>query len=106
MFDNYTAYIQAVDGLAVGDRTGWNKPVTLKAGPRQLTLAFIRGVFIAHTTVQLNARPDAAYQLKFATDAHVFGKNTYCEFWIEDTATGEKVLAPTRAPLARVEPGK
>lgn len=107
MFDNFTAYVAAVDGHPVAaERTGWNVPLVLPAGPRRLTVAFIRGVFTARTEVQLQARPEASYQLKFATDAQLFGKNSYCEFWIEDKATGEKVLAPTRVPLTKLETGK
>ena len=105
MFDNFTAYIAMIDGQAIGERNGWSRPLALKPGLRRLKVAFIRGVFFAQADVQINARPEAVYQLKFDTDAHVFGKNTYCEFWIEDTATGEKVLAPTRVPLSRAEPG-
>jgi hypothetical protein len=97
--------VSAIDGQPVeSGRAGWKTPLTLKAGSRTLTVAFIRGVFTAHTDVRLHARSEAVYQLKFATDAQVFGKNSYCEFWIEDTANGEKVLAPTRVPLAKIEP--
>jgi len=104
MFDNFTAYVAAVDGRPVAaGRAGWNSPLVLPAGPRRLTVAFIRGVFTAQTDVQFQARPEAAYVVKFATDAQIFGKNTYCEFWFEDTATGEKVLAPTRVPLTKIE---
>ena len=107
MFDNFTAYIAAIDGQPVAaGRTGWNTPLPLPAGPRRLTVAFIRGVFTAQTDVQFQARAEAAYQLKFATDAQIFGKSSYCEFWIVDTATGEKVLAPTRVPLTKLEQGK
>lgn len=106
MFDNFTAYVAAIDGHPVAaGRTGWNVPLALPAGPRGLTVAFIRGVFTAKANVQIQARPEAAYLLKFATDAQIFGKNSYCEFWIEDVATGEKVLAPTRAPLTKLETG-
>ena len=107
MFDNFTAYVAAIDGQSVAaGRTGWNTPLTIKAGPRRLTIAFIRGVFTAQTIVQLDARPEAAYQLKFATDAQIFGKSSYCEFWIEDKASGEKALAPTRVPLTKLEAGQ
>jgi hypothetical protein len=107
MFDNFTAYVAAVDGEPVpAGREGWNTPLAIKSGPRRLTLAFVRGAFTAKADVQLMARPDAAYQVKFASDAQIFGKSSYCEFWIIDTATGEKALAPTRAPLAKVEQAK
>jgi hypothetical protein len=104
MFDNFTAYVAAIDGQAVAaGRTGWNVPLSLPAGPRRLKVAFIRGVFTAQADIQFQARPEAAYQLKFATDAQIFGKSSYCEFSIVDAATGEKVLAPTRVPLVKIE---
>jgi len=107
MFDNFTAYVAAIDGQPVAaGRTGWNTPLPLPAGPRRLTVAFIRGVFTAQADVNFPARPEAVYQLKFATDAQIFGKSSYCEFWIVDTATGEKVLAPTRVPLAKADTAK
>lgn len=89
MFDNLTAYVTAVDGQTVAaGRQGWNTPLSLPAGLRRLTVEFSRGVFSARAGLQFTARPEAVYQLKFATDAEVFGKNSYCEFWIVDTATG------------------
>jgi len=104
MFDNFTAYVTAIDGKTVAaGRTGWNVPLPLPAGPRRLTVAFARGQFAAQADMQFFARPEAIYQLKFATDAQIFGKSSYCEFWIVDTATGEKVLAPTRVPLTKLE---
>ncbi len=106
MFDNFTAYIAIIDGQPVGDRNGWSRPLALTPGPHRLKVGFIRGVFFARTDVQITARAGARYTLKFDSDAHVFGKNSYCEFWIEDTATGEKALAPTRVPLSRAEQGK
>lgn len=105
MFDNFTAYIAIIDGQAIGDRNGWSRPLALKPGLRRLRVGFIRGVFFAHADIQFQARSGARYTLKFDSDAHFLGKNSYCEFWIEDAATGEKVLAPTRVPLLRAEPG-
>ena len=107
MFDNFTVYVSAVDGHEVAaGRTGWNDPLTIKAGPRRLTLTFVRGSFTAKTDVQLPVRPAAVYQVKFGTDAQIFGKSSYCEFWIVDAATGEKVIGPTRAPLTKIEQAK
>lgn len=103
MFDNLTAYVAAVDGKAVAaGRQGWKTPLTLAAGPHILTVEFTRGVFFSRAVLQLTARPEAAYQLKFATDAEVFGKNSYCEFWIVDTATGQNATAPLRMPLTKI----
>lgn len=105
MLDNFTAYVDAVDGVAVpAGRPGWNTPVALPAGPRRLTLAFNRGVFSARTEVAFTAASGARYQVRFATDAQLFGRNSYCEFWIVDTATGSAVTERRRVPLARNEP--
>lgn len=103
MFDNLTAYVAAVDGKTVaGGREGWKTPLTLAAGPHVLTVEFTRGVFFARAGLQFTARSEGVYQLKFATDAEVFGKNSYCEFWIVDTATGQRVTAPLRMPLTKL----
>ena len=103
MLDNLTAYVAAVDGSAVvAGRESWKTPLTLPAGSHRLTVEFTRGVFFARAGLQLTARPGAAYQLKFATDAEVFGKNSYCEFWIVDTATGLSITAPLRVPLTKM----
>ncbi len=104
MLDNFTAYVAAVDGVPVAaGRAGWSTPVTLKAGPRRLTLAFSRGVFAARTEIEFTAASDATYRVKFATDAQFLGKNSYCEFWIEDTATGAPACVKVRVPLTRLE---
>jgi hypothetical protein len=105
MLDSFTAFVAAVDGIPVSaGRQGWKTPLAIKAGPRRLAAAFNRGVFSANCEVELNARSGMAYQLKFATDAELFGKNSYCEFWIVDAASGEPVTERKRVPLARIEP--
>ena len=107
MLDNFTVFIAAVDGEPVAaGRAGWNAALPLKAGPRRLTLAFVRGVFTAQADVQLTAASEASYEVKFASDAQLFGKNSYCEFWIVDAATGLPVTARVRTSLTRVEPAK
>lgn len=107
MFDNLTAYVAAVDRQPVAaGRQGWNTPVSLPAGQRRLTVQFNRGVFSARAELLLTARSEAVYQLKFATDAEVFGKNSYAEFWIVETASGERVVSPLRVPLTRITPAK
>lgn len=105
MLDNLTAFITSVDGhrLSAG-RTGWNTPVSIKPGSHVIVVEFNRGVFAAQASLHLNAQPGAAYQVRFASDAQLFGKNSFCEFWIEDLGTHEKILAPVRSPLNRVEP--
>ena len=72
----------------------------------RLAVSFTRGVFSAQTELAFTARTEAHYQIKFATDAQLFGKNSYCEFWIVDLATGEQALAPHRVPLLRSEQAK
>lgn len=107
MLDNFTVFVAAIDGVPVATgRAGWNSALTLKAGPRRLTVAFNRGVFASEAVIDLTAASEAAYQVKFATDAQLFGKNSYCEFWIVNAATGEAVTARVRAPLTRIEAPK
>lgn len=104
MLDNFTAFVMAIDGVRLTrGREGWNAPLPLKAGQRHLTLAFNRGVFVAQAEILFTAVSETAYQVKFATDAQLFGKNSFCEFWIVDAASGEPVSARVRAPLSRIE---
>lgn len=105
MFDNFTAFVVAVDGQPVAaGRQGWNTPLSLPPGSHRLKVAFNRGVFAAEAELALSAYPGATYRLKFATDAELFGKNSYCEFWITDNATGESVTPPRRVALTRIAP--
>ena len=107
LFDNFTVFVSAIDGVPVTNgRAGWNTSLPLKAGPRRLTLGFNRGVFAAQTEIMFIAASETAYQVKFATDAQLMGKNSYCEFWIVNAATDEAVTARVRAPLTRIEAGK
>ena len=107
MLDNFTAYVTAIDGVPVtGGRQGWETAVTLKAGPRRVSVGFIRGVFTAQAVVDFVAVSQAAYQIRFATDAELFGKNSYCEFWIVDTATDQPASPRVRCGLTRIEPAK
>jgi hypothetical protein len=105
MFDNFTAFVAAIDNKPVpAGRAGWKTPLALEPGQRLLTVMFVRGVFTAHADIPLQARSEAAYEVKFTSDAQLFGQSTYCEFWIVDSATGEKVVTPVRAQLTRVQP--
>lgn len=107
MLDDFTVFVAAIDGVPVAaGRAGWNTALPLKAGPRRLTVVFNRGVFASQAVIEFTAASEAAYQVKFATDAQLFGKNSYCEFWIVNAATGEPVTARVRAPLNRVEAPK
>ncbi|HEX2862424.1 MAG TPA: hypothetical protein VHN79_12325 [Lacunisphaera sp.] len=104
MLDSLTAYVGMVDSVPItAGRDGWDKPLTIKAGPRRVTVEFIRGVFTAKAELNLVAKSEASYQVRFATDAQLFGKNSYCEFWIVDAATGRPATERKRVPLTRVE---
>lgn len=104
LLDNFTAFVAAVDGQPVAaGRKGWNAPVEIRAGHRRLTVEFIRGVFTAQAELGLDAVADAHYQLKYATDAELFGHNSYCDFWIVDVATGRTLGLVTKAPVTKVK---
>jgi hypothetical protein len=106
LLDNFTAFIIAVDGRAVTvGRKGWNQPVSLTAGQHRLAVEFNRGVFIARTELPLDAKSGAAYELRYASDAQVYGGHSYCEFWVVDLATGEKATAVKRIGLSNVKGG-
>lgn len=104
MLDNFTVFVAAVDGVTItAGRSGWNTPINLKPGRHRLTLGFNRGVFAAQAEVELTAISKATYQVRFASDAELFGKNSYCEFWIVDTATDQPVSPRVRSGLTRTE---
>jgi hypothetical protein len=102
LLDNYTAFISAVDAKPVAaGREGWATPIELKAGRHQLTVEFRRGVFSARTLLEVDVKPDASYELRFTSDAELFGKNSYCDFWIVDLATGKPVTGVMKASVAK-----
>lgn len=106
LLDNFTAFITAVDGEKVAaGRKGWNQPVSLTPGRRRLAVEFIRGAFFARTELTLEAKPGAAYELRHASDAQVYGEHSYCEFWVVDLATGEKAVPARRTGLGKLTPG-
>ena len=106
LLDNFTAFITAVDGQPVAaGRKGWNQPVSLPPGQRWLAVEFIRGAFFARTELVLAAKPGAAYELRHTSDAQVYGEHTFCEFWIVDLATGEKVTPTKRTALGKATTG-
>jgi hypothetical protein len=106
LLDNFTVFISALDDQPIGSgRKGWNQPITFVPGKRRFAVEFIRGAFSARTELALDAKPGAAYELRHASDAQVYGEHTYCEFWIVDLATGEKVTAPKRVELGKVTTG-
>ena len=102
MLDNFTAFISAVDHHPVAaGRVGWNTPLELKAGRRELTVEFRRGVFSARTLLEVDVKPDASYELRFTSDAELFGKNSYCDFWIVDLATDQPVTGVMKASVVK-----
>ncbi len=107
LLDNFTAFITAIDGQPVaGGRAGWKTPLALRPGSRRLSVEFNRGVFRARSEIALLVVGEANYQLRFDCDAQFLGKNSYCEFWIADTATGQAITPRIRADLTRIEPAK
>ena len=106
LLDNFTAFITAVDGQAVAaGRKGWDLSLPLTPGKHRLAVEFNRGVFLARAELELVAQPGAAYELRHASDAQVYGQHSYCEFWIVDLATGEKATAVRRTGLSSVKGG-
>lgn len=104
MLDNLTVYVTSVNGQALSiGRDGWNIPLKLRPGKHRLGVAFSRGVFVARADIELEAKPAAAYQLKFATDAQIFGKNSYCEFWIVESGSDTRLAQSGRVSLTRAE---
>jgi hypothetical protein len=103
LFDNFTAFITAIDGrkIAVG-RDGWNVPLEIETGHRTLNVEFNRGVFLAKGRLEFDAVANARYELKFNTDAEVFGNNSYCNFWVIDTATGKTVSMISKDSVEKI----
>ncbi len=106
LLDNFTVFITALDGQPIGSgRKGWNQPITFVPGKRRFAVEFIRGAFTARTELTLEAKPGAAYELRHASDAQVYGEHTFCEFWIVDLVTGERVTPPRRTGLGKLTTG-
>lgn len=106
LLDNFTAFIVAIDGEPVAARRkGWDQPLSLTPGAHRLAVEFNRGSFLARTEVVLEAKPATAYELRQTNDAQVYGDHSFCDFWIVDLATGEKVTPPKRAALEKIKAG-
>lgn len=103
LFDNFTAFITAVDGrkIAIG-RDGWNVPLEIETGHRTLNVEFNRGVFYAKGRLEFDAVANANYDLKFNTDTELFGNNSYCNFWVIDTATGKTVSMISKGTVEKI----
>jgi hypothetical protein len=98
LFDNYTAFILAIDGKRVmAGRPGWKTPIVLLAGKHTITAEFNRGVFVARADLELDAKTGGRYLLSFTSDGHGMSQHTYCDFWITDTETKKPVTSIIRA---------
>jgi hypothetical protein len=103
LFDNFTAFITAIDGRKIPmGRDGWNVPLEIETGHRTLNVEFNRGVFYARGRLEFDAVANANYELKFATDAELFGHNSYCNFWVIDTATGKTVSLISKDSVEKI----
>jgi hypothetical protein len=102
LLDDFTSFVSAVDGVPVAaGRKGWSTPLEIKAGRRILTVEFVRGVFSARANLKLEAAAGANYEVRFTTDAQLFGHNSFCDFWVVDLGTGKTVCAVTKAPVRK-----
>jgi hypothetical protein len=103
MFDNFTAFITAIDGRKItAGRDGWNVPLEIETGHRTLNVEFNRGVFYAKGRLEFDAVANIRYEVKFATDAELFGHNSYCNFWVIDTATGKTVSMISKDSVEKI----
>lgn len=103
LFDNFTAFIVKVDHQRIeGGRNGWDTPIKIESGRRILDVEFNRGVFVARATLEFEAKANSEYEVKHATDAELFGHNSYCKFWIVDRRTGENVTAVKKSVVQKI----
>jgi hypothetical protein len=99
--DDFTAYISSIDGKRVMlERKGWDFPIILDSGTRSITAEFQRGVFNTRVVIPVNVEAGRSYRLRFSSDVGIGGRNTYCDFWIEDIATSKAVSGIFRGSIA------
>ena len=99
--DDFTAFVSGVDGKRVMlERKGWNTPLVLAAGPRTLTAEFRRGAFNTRAEVSFVAEGGHAYRLRFASDVGFNGRNSYCDFWVEDIQTTKPASGIVRGSIS------
>jgi hypothetical protein len=88
------AYVRMVDYLNVLNASGGAaQPLPLAPGSHEITCEYSYSVFISRATFKLNARPGAAYQVRFEATKDASNDRRYCDFWIVDTASGAVVGA-------------
>ena len=103
LLDNFTAFVASVDGRKVeAGRNGWNVPLSIDVGHRTLGVEFNRGVFRARGQLDFDAAANARYELKYATDAELFGKNSYCNFWVTEIQSGQTVSLVSKASVEKI----
>ncbi len=103
LLDNFTAFVASVDGRKVeAGRNGWNTPLSIDVGHRRLGVEFNRGVFYAKGQLEFDAVANARYELKYATDAELFGKNSYCNFWVIEVQSGQTVSLVSKAAVEKI----
>ena len=102
-FDDFTAYIIGVDGKRVmSGRKAWSTPLPIQAGQRNITVMFQRGRSKAQADLVLQAVAGEQYQVRFSSDAQLFGANTYCDFWIVNMSTQTAVTEIKRGVIGGV----
>ena len=82
------------------ERKGWNTPIILTAGPRMITAEFQRGVFVSRVEITFPAEAGHSYRLKFSSDVGFNGRNSYCDFWVEDMQTSKAVSGIVRGSIS------
>ena len=98
--DDYTAFIQGVDGkIVMSGRKGWNTPLTLTPGTHSLLVQLQRGSYRSSAVLQVPAASGAKLVLKYSTDLAMYGTNSYCDFWVADSATDKPVSTVVRGPI-------
>lgn len=98
--DDFTTYVLAVDGKRViSGLESWGAALPIQPGLRTITVAFKRDPLNAQADLHLQAVAGGKYQIRFSTDAYFFGEDTYCDFWIIDTATNKPVTGIVRGAI-------
>ena len=103
LLDNFTAFVSSVDGRKVeAGRNGWNTPLSIDVGHRRLGVEFNRGVFLAKGQLEFDAIANTRYELRYATDAELFGKNSYCNFWVIEIQSGQTVSRVSKSAVEKI----
>ena len=100
-FDNFTAFLLAIDGKRVmAGRKGWNVPLVIAAGHHTITTEFNRSVYVARTEIDFDAAKGTAYEVRFEGDVALYAGHTYVDFWIVNIASGKPVSAIKRGSMS------